>query len=147
MKDDVERPGKYRKRTERHFKRTVGALQAIFDYVEEVCAAHAIDRARVLDARLAIEELFTNMVKYAPDGASEMSVALAVDGDEMMITLTDFDVDPFDIRQAPAPRLDEPVSVLQPGGLGIHLVRRLMDRIEYRYENRTSTTTLTVRLR
>jgi len=42
--------------------------------------------------------------------------------------------------------VDRPLSERQPGGLGIHLVKKLMDRIEYNYVERRGTTKFFKRL-
>ena len=147
MTHETRDPANGRFRAEQRFARSFDALDGIFAFVDRAFELLALDRAHLYEVRVAIEELFTNMVKYAPDGAPEVSVALAVAGDELTVTLTDFDVEPFDIRTSPAPPLQGPASERQPGGLGIHLVRQLMDGIGYHYEDRTSTTTLTKRLR
>ena len=49
------------------------------------------------------------------------------------VTLTDYDVDPFDVAQAPAVDVDLPIGQRRPGGLGLHLLRRMLDRIDYNY--------------
>jgi serine/threonine-protein kinase RsbW len=56
------------------------------------------------------------------------------------VTLTDPDADDFDPRAAPAPDVGAPLERREPGGLGLHLVRRLVDTLEYRYspEQRTA---------
>ena len=146
MSDDSEREP-VESRVERRFRRSFDALDELFPTTERFFDAHALDRRYLHDVRLTIEELFTNMVKYAPEGAPEILLELAVANDTLTIRLTDFDVEPFDIREAPRPPLDRPIAERRPGGLGLHLVRELMDGIDYHYEDRRRTTTLTKRLR
>jgi anti-sigma regulatory factor (Ser/Thr protein kinase) len=42
---------------------------------------------------------------------------------------------PFDPTAAPAPDLSTPLECREPGGLGIHLMRALMDRLDYRRDD------------
>jgi anti-sigma regulatory factor (Ser/Thr protein kinase) len=132
---------------ERRFRRTFGALEEVFAFVERCFEAQAVGPEHLRSVSCVIEELFTNIVKYSVDGESEILLSLKSSGDTLTVALTEFDVEPFDIRQAPPPELDRPIAERAPGGLGIHLVRELMDSVDYHYENRTSTTTVTKRLR
>ena len=49
------------------------------------------------------------------------------------MTLTDYDVEPFDVTKAPDADVKLPIDQRRPGGLGLHLIRRLLDSIEYEY--------------
>jgi serine/threonine-protein kinase RsbW len=91
--------------------------------------------------QLAVEELFTNLVKYSKGGHRDIRIEMSRDGDRLIVRLTDFDVEPFDIRTVPDARTDLSLAERKPGGLGIHLVKRLVDRIDYEYADRNSTTT------
>ncbi|HEU5270136.1 MAG TPA: ATP-binding protein [Jatrophihabitans sp.] len=82
--------------------------------------------------RLAVDELATNVVMhaYGPPGGS-LLVDAGVEHDRLWVRLTDHGP-PFDPTAAPDP-LAGPVglSERQPGGLGIALARRSVDRLEY----------------
>jgi len=80
------------------------------------------------------------MLKYG-GGDGEILIGLEQKDRELAVSLTDFDVEPFDVTQVPEICVDRPLSERQPGGLGIHLVKKMMDRIEYEYVDRRGTTT------
>ena len=81
----------------------------------------------------AVEELFTNMVKYSTMSRAAVRIELArIDGG-VEVTLTDYDVEPFDVTKAPDVDIELPIEQRTPGGLGLHLIRRLVDSIEYEY--------------
>ena len=61
------------------------------------------------------------------------------------VTLTDYDVEPFDVTQAPDVDIDLPIEQRKPGGLGLHLIRRLVDSIEYRYSPQQRESRITFR--
>jgi serine/threonine-protein kinase RsbW len=56
----------------------------------------------------------------------------ALDGG-VELTLIDHDVEPFDITRAPDVDIGKPIEEREPGGLGLHLVRRMADRVDYDY--------------
>jgi anti-sigma regulatory factor (Ser/Thr protein kinase) len=84
------------------------------------------------------EELFTNMVKYNPAGGGEIGVELERRGDQLECRISDPDSERFDPTAVPAPDVAAPAEQRRPGGLGLHLSRRLADAIEYDYLGRTS---------
>jgi serine/threonine-protein kinase RsbW len=127
-------------RAEEPFQRDLGSLRSISRFLRTFCTANGIAAEHVEPVILAAEELFTNMLKYG-GGAGEIRIELARTESELSISLTDDDAEEFDPRKAPDVRVDQPLAERQPGGLGIHLVKKLMDRIEYTYENRRATTT------
>jgi len=63
------------------------------------------------------------------------------------MSLTDFNVEPYDISRAPAVDISLPLAKREPGGLGLQLVRRLVDELTYDYTNRQSRITVTKNLR
>mgnify|MGYP003514571419 CR=1 FL=1 len=69
------------------------------------------------------------------DGAGEADPAdpLARIAGGVDVALTDYDVEPFDPTQAPDADVTLPIEQRAPGGLGIHLTRRLVEELEYRY--------------
>jgi anti-sigma regulatory factor (Ser/Thr protein kinase) len=131
---------------ERHFPRRFDALDAIFAFVEEFLASETLDPQHAFDVNLVVEELFTNMVKYARDGVHDIAMALSRDPRGIVITLRDFDVERFDVTKAPEVDVSRPLAERRVGGLGIHFVRQVADRIQYDYRDRTSTITVWKRL-
>ena len=47
--------------------------------------------------------------------------------------LTDYDVEQFDVTRAPDVDINMPIEQRKPGGLGLHLIRRLVDSMHYEY--------------
>ncbi len=73
------------------------------------------------------------MVKYGQPGGNEVELALARIAGGVDVALTDYDVEHFDPTQAPDADVTLPIEQRAPGGLGIHLTRRLVEGLEYRY--------------
>jgi len=99
-------------------------------------------------ANLAIEEFATNVIKYGYDDADEhvIEVSLCLSGGELELTMID-DGGAFNPLEAPEPKLNLPVEDRPVGGLGIHLVRKMADRMEYAREGSKNRLTLHKRSR
>lgn len=83
-------------------------------------------------ARLAIDEVVSNCVKYGYDDSAEhhIEIAMKVDGHQLLISITD-DGHFFNPLEHPEPDTTLPVEQREIGGLGIHLLRKMADHIEY----------------
>jgi len=131
---------------EGRFKRDIASLDAIFDFVAEFLAQQEIPPDNSFYANLVIEELFTNMVKYSKDGIQDIAIRLDRDGQRLVISLMDFNVEAFDITQSREVDVDRPMSERKAGGLGIHFVKQVADSVHYEYKDRNSTITVTKRI-
>lgn len=87
------------------------------------------------DIRIAVEELFVNVASYAYASVGDIELSVTVDGDAraVTVTLTDWGVpfDPFSYAAA-RPLKAESVEEAPIGGLGIVMVKGLMDECFYR---------------
>jgi anti-sigma regulatory factor (Ser/Thr protein kinase) len=127
--------------TERRFRRNFESLASIVAFVNEFFAAHGIRAEQANDVNLIIEELFTNMVKYSRESREDVAVGLEWNAPVITLKLEDFGVEPFDVTQPPP--ID---AAAKPGGLGLQLVQRMAESLDYRWANRVSTITATKRL-
>ena len=118
--------------TTARFARRVDVLGAIFDFVGAGFIRHGLDPSLRPSVEFTVEELFTNMVKYSPGGGEVQLSLLPISGG-VEATLIDEGVDPFDPTSAPQVDVELPLAERQPGKLGIHLVKRMVDSIEYAY--------------
>jgi len=83
-------------------------------------------------ANLAVEELITNCIKYGYEDASDhiIEVKLQISGNELALTVTD-DGRPFNPLELPEPDIHLPIEERPIGGLGIYLLRRMSDHMDY----------------
>jgi anti-sigma regulatory factor (Ser/Thr protein kinase) len=128
------------------FHRSFDALGSIFEFTSRFYDGAGVTDADRLAFDFCIEEVFTNFVKYNGGNPNDIELALERRGNRLVARLTDFDVEPFDITQAPAVDVSLPAERREPGGLGLHLVRRLADDVDYDYTNRRSRITVTKNL-
>jgi anti-sigma regulatory factor (Ser/Thr protein kinase) len=119
------------------FKRSVDELQAIVETVDRFFAEHAIDPSIRVHVDLSIEELFVNMVAYNR-GSRDILLQLQPADGGIRVSLTDYDVEPFDPSRPPPVDIDAPLEERQPGGLGLYLVSKMVDSIHYEYRNHES---------
>ena len=111
-------------------------LPATLDWLEAVLRTAGTGAEQIGEWRLVAEEGLSNIIRhaYADTARHSIEVALELDGGEIRLVLRD-DGRPFDPLAAPAPDLDRPIEERSPGGLGVHLVRTLVDCADYRREN------------
>jgi serine/threonine-protein kinase RsbW len=129
------------------FKRTFDSLRNIFEFTESFFSTEGIDGKHRFAVNFAVEELFTNMVKYNPGNPNEILLSIDhVDG-ELVVSLTDFDVDRFDVTEDRKVDVDSPLEERKIGGLGLHLIPKMIDSIDYDYADRQSKITFTKQLR
>jgi anti-sigma regulatory factor (Ser/Thr protein kinase) len=105
-------------------------------------AADALDRFRAdhgfrdLTAwplQVALDEILSNIVRHAGAGPTEAIIDVTVElrNDTLEMTVSD-DGPAFNPLQLPEPDVTAALEERRPGGLGVHLVRKLMDHVEYR---------------
>ena len=125
------------------FRRRSDALPEVFQLVEHFLAEAGVSEAHRFFLDFALEELFTNAVKYNAHGEGEIGIQLRLLDGELQLTLSDQQATPFD-PTAEAPSVDTglPLGARTPGGLGIHLLKQLADRFEYAYADPVSTINL-----
>ena len=127
----------------RSFPRSFDSLDEIFAFTAAFFSGHGLDRDLLPTVDLVLEELFTNMVKYSAGGAPSIRLEMAPAPPGVEVTLTDYDVDRFDVTLAPDTDINLPLEDRKPGKLGLHLIRRLVDSLQYEYstDRRESRTT------
>ena len=118
---------------ERPFPREIGALASVFSFLDAFAEEAGLQQSDFFPISLSVEELFTNMVKYNASGQANIEIGLALVGDAVEVRLTDPDAEPFDPSVYRAEAAAERVKNGKPGGLGLHLVQKLMDEIQYNH--------------
>jgi serine/threonine-protein kinase RsbW len=109
---------------------------------------HDVPSRALYAVNLALDELVTNTILYGFENPAgqELCVRVSVAGKEIHGELVDEGRE-FNPLNVPAPNLDAPLSERELGGLGLHLVRSLMDRLDYRREGSKNVLTLMKRIR
>ena len=132
----LRRGGKPPERASIDLRIDEAAFPCLIDFVEDFAGLHDLPQIELSRMLLILEELFTNVVKYGragDEGAETIGVALAVSGRELTIEFSD-DGPPFDPLLAATPDLDRLIADRPVGGLGLHILRSLVDHARYRRE-------------
>ena len=124
---------------ERSFRRDMAALQNVFDFMETCMSTYRADRDSASAIALAVEELFTNIIRHARGGRQDIIIGVTRNGNTLVVTMVDTDVEPFDITNAAEVDTSLPLERRRIGGLGIHLVKQLVENLTYSYSDGRST--------
>lgn len=123
-------------------------IERLCHLVRQFGDLHEIPSRTLYAVNLAIDEAVTNIIQYAYEdpAGQEVTVHLAVAGTEFRGDVIDAGQE-FNPLAVPMPDLSAPLEERSLGGLGIHLVRSLMDRLSYRREDGKNVLTMTKRIR
>lgn len=124
------------------FQRSFSSLDSVFTFVETGLDELQIPRDVSFAMQVAIEELFTNMVKYGDQTADEVDISLLRDGNRLVVELTNHGDVLFDPTSAPDVDVSLPLAERKVGGLGIHLVRSMVNEMTYSHGDGQSRITL-----
>lgn len=116
-------------------------------FVETLAEEIALDPGLAMGLNLALEEAVTNVMMYAYPAGVAGRVELDVDAepDRLVFELRDSGT-PFDPTQAPDADITLGVEERPIGGLGIFLVRRIMDSVTYTRRGEKNILTLTKKI-
>jgi serine/threonine-protein kinase RsbW len=102
--------------------------------VREFGQWHGVPEEALFVINLSLDEVVTNIVTHSPKsppGAREILIRLSTEGGEVSAEVED-DGGEFNPLKLPVPDIGASLHDRSPGGLGIHLVRSLMDHVNYR---------------
>jgi anti-sigma regulatory factor (Ser/Thr protein kinase) len=88
----------------------------------------------IFEVQTAVDEACTNIMKYAyseEDGI--ITITCELKDNDFVVTIRDKGK-PFDLSSVPPPDLDTELDKRRIGGLGIYLMRKLMDDVSYSFD-------------
>lgn len=127
---------------QKDFNRSISQLDNLFSFIEKFTENFQIGLSERNTINLAVEEIFTNMVKYNPESSAKINLALNFDDKKISVCLTDIESQPFDLTKARVYDLEQPVNQRPVGKLGLHLVKQMMDTVDYDYNDGTAVITM-----
>jgi serine/threonine-protein kinase RsbW len=115
--------------------RAIDALPEMFSFLERQVSEHSVSEGTAFKLNLAAEEIFTNLVRHNVSRGDAISFEIDITDDSIRLRFVDHDVEPFDPSSVPEVDVSRPAADRQPGGLGMHLVKSIVDRVYYEYED------------
>ena len=124
---------------QKKFNRSYESLEQIFEFTEQILATEHVEQSVRFPVHFVMEELFTNMVKYNPGNSNDILLNVDASNDHVTVSMTDFDVAEFDVTVDREVDTESPLEERPIGGLGLHLIKKMVDTLEYDYDNKQST--------
>lgn len=122
-------------------------LPKIRKFVGSVLSKNDVAEVEAHKIILAVDEVCANLIIHANECNPSHNLDLAIDSDPKKIVFTIKDKGmAFDFTKYKEPSMDEIVSTRRKGGLGLMLVRRIMDKIEFTTEKNHNICTLIKKL-
>lgn len=122
-----------------NYKQKVGCnienLKGVRDFIRNALKAHGVSDIQISELVLALDEMCSNLMIHShrcnPKELFEINIILKKD-EPIIFEIID-DGNTFDINQFAEPDLGNLVQEKRKGGLGIRLVKSIMDKIEYQH--------------
>jgi serine/threonine-protein kinase RsbW len=123
------------------FVGTIDGISAAAQWVDKIAADQQFPEQLEFALQICLEELLTNIVRHGgtesggnlsevPIPPLNVEIIISVSAERVRMTVED-DGKPFDVMKAPAHRIDQPLGEVEPGGLGIQLIRNFASTITY----------------
>ena len=109
-------------------------LAVIAEYVQSVARAFGLSERHTYQVQTAVDEACANVIfhAYANEGDGPISLACEKQGRELVIVIRD-NGQPFDPSGVPEPDVNAPLEERREGGLGVYIMRQMIDELEYQF--------------
>ena len=107
-------------------------LEALRQHLNKFGRVTGVSEACITDVNICLDELFTNIVSYGFEDDLEHIIVFTMDlNNEELTLMIEDDGIPFNPLEKKEPEVPADLIDVRIGGLGIHIVRKLMDDIRY----------------
>src|SRR3954453_14399227 len=127
-----------------HLQNRIAEVARLVDAVDSFGSHAGLSSDLTYRLTLSLDEIVSNVIRHGYSDTSDHTVDVrltVVDG--VVTAIIEDDGHPYDPRESPEPDLSMPVEQRGPGGLGIFLVKQMMDSIEYATRNGRNVLTVT----
>ena len=111
-------------------------ISRLAGFVEDIAVEKQLTPSLTMNINLALEEAVTNVICYAypPGTDGTVDIRATVGDHQLEFTISD-EGKPFDPTAAPEANTEAGLAQRRIGGLGIHLVRQIMDNVRYEWKD------------
>ena len=119
-----------------HIKNDLFEIKRMAEELEDWCHDQSISEDIAFQLDLVLDEMVSNVIRHGikDSGQHIIQVNLHRDGQQLTLEIEDDGV-PFNPFDAPVPDITKPIEERRPGGLGVFLVRQMMDSLDYERRN------------
>ena len=126
------------------FKADTEELERVLSFIHGVVNKR-VENKIIMKLDVVIEEIFVNICHYAYEDSGFADIEVSLNKNKLSITFMDEGV-PFDPLKKDEPDISLPSDDREVGGLGIFMVKKMMDKVDYKYENGKNILTIEKRL-
>lgn len=121
-------------------------ISVVRDFVGLYAKQFGFNDHEVDDIRLAVDEAYTNVIKHAYqyDENQRVIITIGAIGNEFWVSITD-QGRVFNPELYTEPDIKERIRLKERGGMGVYLIRKLMDTVEYNNMGNTNEIRMTKR--
>ncbi len=118
--------------TRRVFNVSLDAVGEVKEYIKEVISRFPFDDRKIFNILLAVEEIVVNVIKHAKVTQPEITVEVDTPSKNVLkVKIMDYGVpfNPLDMDEKP--NINDSIPERKIGGLGLFLVKKMVDDMEY----------------
>ena len=110
------------------------SLSRISKFVVGAAGAAGLGEEAVYAVEMAVDEACTNIIEhaYGGEGRGDIECTCRINQDKLTVVLRDYG-SPFDPSSVPEPNVNAALEDRDEGGLGLYLIRRLMDEVHFEF--------------
>jgi len=115
-------------------------LAVVRNFVTQMGCDLGLDSRVIDDLKLAVDEACTNIVEHAYGGqGGQIEIEIKSIDDGVQVTIHDWGA-AFDPQAVPSPDVAAPLEQRPLGGLGLYLMRQMMDRVDFQFDGEDGNT-------
>jgi anti-anti-sigma factor len=121
-------------------------IPGITDFVNEAALAAGLSANEAFQCQLAVDEACTNIIEhaYGAEDVGRIEIACVIEPGVITMRIVDYG-QPFDPGGVPEPVDTTELDQIEPGGIGLHLMRKLMDEVTFEFGDARNTLTMVKR--
>jgi serine/threonine-protein kinase RsbW len=110
------------------------SLDKIREFVVQAARQAGFDEAASYAVELSVDEASTNIIEhaYGGEGNGDIDISVGIIDQEFVVILHDHG-SPFDPSKVPVPNHNVPLEELKPRGVGLFLIRKMMDEVQFEF--------------